>query len=491
QKFKILKRLVLLVAQLTRQSYVLIWAYCYHITTRRRPARSDRQGKHNKRHISEIATMKQTQKELSCDKEPDSKKQVIVITGANGCIGRAVLKLLVARDSDSVSEIRCLDIDIFNQSRNSTHIGENENKIQINWIKGDVRDINIVERTLDGATSVIHCASITDITGLGHDFAFIESVNVDGTLNLLQCCIRQAVESFVYVSSLEACAGDDAIYYATESTTTMPKTHLFGASGSTKAKAEQLVRQFASTRLSKTMPDGRVSSLNAVILRLPPVYGPHDKYFISQVLAITDSLFGGRLRQLDHVWIRQQPIFIDNAAWAIICAKQRSLQDLSISGEEFYVTDDTPICDPFEFIEPFLKCRNMQLIRPTYPYIVMWLLLIIYRFLFGLARKVDLFNLIDTKRSSASDRHSNKTTTTACLQGEKLATNRSHSNIQWLNYVTPTMLTFICNTYFFNRTKASLRLNYSPIVDFNESQRFAIDWYTNNLDLSQVELKRL
>ncbi len=38
-----------------------------------------------------------------------SKEQVVLVTGASGCLGQHIVKLLQEKD-DSVKEIRCLDL---------------------------------------------------------------------------------------------------------------------------------------------------------------------------------------------------------------------------------------------------------------------------------------------------------------------------------------------------------------------------------------------
>lgn len=126
---------------------------------------------------------------------------------------------------------------------------------------------------------------------------------------------------------------------------------------------------------------------------------------------------------------------------------------------EFYVTDDTPICDPYEFLVPYLRCRNFTLTEPTYPYLLVWIFLVVYFFFKDFFAMTDIFKFYK-KRDKKSDDIS-------C----------------WDEYVTPEKTTFICNTYFFNRTKASLRLDYEPIYDAETSKKLSIDWYKNELKL--------
>lgn len=301
--------------------------------------------------------------------------QIVVLTGASGCLGRHLLRLLALKD-DTISEIRCLDLvepnrsalvelDKQQQDQLDEHADEttNENKTKkkkknnITWSVGDIRDINVVENIVNGATSIIHCAAVIDLSR-HQDEQLLESTNVRGTENLLKAAVKFAVPTFIHVSSIEACLSSEAIYYATEHTTPKVSKFLFGASSRTKFEAEQIVKRYSNTKLanqssypapkhlnnststssdttnnnSNTNQFKYGDSLNAVIIRLPPIYGEYDRHFVSHILKIT-KIFGGKLRKLDHVWIRQQPIYAGNAAWACLKARQNTLRDKTISGE--------------------------------------------------------------------------------------------------------------------------------------------------------------
>lgn len=49
-------------------------------------------------------------------------------------------------------------------------------------------------------------------------------------------------------------------------------------------------------------------------------------------------------------------------------------------------------------------------------------------------------------------------------------------------HLDPTKVQFICKTYFFNRNKAILRLNYEPFYTAEESEKRALNYY-NTLTL--------
>lgn len=273
------------------------------------------------------------------------QSEIVVVTGSSGFLAYHVLRLLISRDK-RVREIRCLDRDepeahmkqlLDDENNRSTSECEQSGELVrpkiIKWIKGDIRDINIVEKTLAHADCVIHCAALVGIwtESEDQDQDEFESVNVGGTENLLKTAIRLGVAKFIHVSSFEVYTGYGTIYYATEST--LPETDwlLFGPSAKTKKFAELKVKQYSSSKLAKPSRDG-ADSLNAVIVRFPCIYGEFDKTYVSKILEMA-KFFNGKLRRIDNTWIVQQPIYAGNAAWSLIKAKHRMDRDLSISGE--------------------------------------------------------------------------------------------------------------------------------------------------------------
>lgn len=284
---------------------------------------------------------------------------VVVVTGAAGCIGFHTVKLLLERD-ERVTEIRCLDLrkpdskfreklDSIANSRRSSSLAskidsqseadqdQEENHIILSWNQGDIRDINLVESLLEGAHCVIHAAAKIDawIHWAHQDVSELYSVNVEGTENLLRACQRMGVTKFIHVSSFETYISFDTIYYATENTLPQNRSLLFGASAQTKLEAEMKVRQYANVKLNNNNlvnDNHNRDQLLAVIVRFSTVYGEYDAHYVSKILQLT-KFFNGKLQRFTNVWIRQQSIYAGNAAWSLIKAKQRLDHDLSISGE--------------------------------------------------------------------------------------------------------------------------------------------------------------
>lgn len=120
-------------------------------------------------------------------------------------------------------------------------------------------------------------------------------------------------------------------------------------------------------------------------------------------------------------------------------AKERLQEDKSIGGEEFFITDDTAITDPYDFLEPYLKAHGMKSSTYSIPYWLVISLLTILAFMVKLVKPMKKLSLP--------------------------------------KHLDPTKVQFICKTFFFNRNKAILRLNYEPFYTPEESEKKALTYY--------------
>lgn len=103
---------------------------------------------------------------------------------------------------------------------------------------------------------------------------------------------------------------------------------------------------------------------------------------------------------------------------------------------------------------------------------------------FALRRYVAFFDFLGicSKRNSRLD---------AAMQEDKIKKNphlRSDLDSKpaprhWYDIITPQTFGFMCTANFLNRTKASLRLDYEPLIGPEESEKLAIEWYRKNVQL--------
>jgi UDP-glucose 4-epimerase len=124
---------------------------------------------------------------------------------------------------------------------------------------GDIRDVDVLDAAMKGIDGVIHLAAMW----LLHckDFprtAF--NVNIEGTFNVLEACVKNNIQRLVYSSS--------ASVYGDASEVPMTETHPFNNRnfyGATKIAGEAICRAFHDRY-----------GLSYVGLRYMNVYGPHQ-----------------------------------------------------------------------------------------------------------------------------------------------------------------------------------------------------------------------
>ncbi|KFM77175.1 Short-chain dehydrogenase/reductase family 42E member 1, partial [Stegodyphus mimosarum] len=336
-----------------------------------------------------------------------SKKEVVVVTGSSGCLGQHIVKLLQEKD-DNVEEIR-----LFDRKPYQNKLGHSEKKPMKQYV-ADVRDMKSVLEVLLGADCVIHAACVIDLR-LYPDIKEMTSTNIDGTKNIIEGCVKQNVSRLVFASTTDMVCGSEHIFYGTESTTPIPNTFMIGKYGETKCESERLVVNASG----KLLADGK-TTLRTAAIRPTPFYGEEDKKFFYDVLKYTKKNKGyyRRIRSLDE---RLQICYVGNAAWAHIKAKDRLAIDETISGEAFFVTDDTPIIDIHEHLQPYLEARNFKVSDYVFPY---WLAWIILSCICLLIHIVNLFVRFEVDIPPVS------------------------------------VLNYMCSTFFYNRSKATLRLDY-------------------------------
>lgn len=212
-------------------------------------------------------------------------------------------------------------------------------------------------------------------------------VRSTGTRIMIEGSIESNVRYFVFASTIDVVIGDDPIYYGAENTTPIPKKHVMGTYAATKHQAELVVmkangRPLANGTFSSPicfmatsmliincflLMRAGIDRLQTVILRPTVLYGEGDKLFVGRILEFTRNS-GGKLQRIDNVFIRCQPTYVGNAAWACIKAKDKLQCDSSIGAEDFFITDDTQILDPYDFLTPYLERKDYHLSKRALPF---------------------------------------------------------------------------------------------------------------------------
>lgn len=119
---------------------------------------------------------------------------MIVVTGATGHIGSALVRELIAQRLNKKQKIK-----VFVLPSESLKPLEG---LDVEVVYGDVRDYRSLIRAFKGAKIVYHLAGIVTI-GTGK-MKLLKEVNVKGTINVCNACKDLEIPKLVYVSSIHA-----------------------------------------------------------------------------------------------------------------------------------------------------------------------------------------------------------------------------------------------------------------------------------------------
>jgi dihydroflavonol-4-reductase len=148
-------------------------------------------------------------------------------------------------------------------------------------VQGDIRDIDSLCRAFQGAEVVYHLAA--NISLLMDDWPRLEAVNVAGTRNVVEACLRCGVRRLVHFSSIHALVQEPMSVPVDESRP-LVNSRRCPPYDRSKAAAEREVRR------------GMEMGLDAVIINPTAIIGPHDyqpSYFGEALLALARGSLPG------------------------------------------------------------------------------------------------------------------------------------------------------------------------------------------------------
>jgi nucleoside-diphosphate-sugar epimerase len=115
------------------------------------------------------------------------KDKKVFVTGATGLVGSHLLKELVKQNKN----VKAL-------YRREIPAGY----AHVEWIKGDILDVILLEEALQGVEQVYHCAGKVSFNPKHRREIF--KTNAEGTANVVNACLNTDVQKLVHVSSVSA-----------------------------------------------------------------------------------------------------------------------------------------------------------------------------------------------------------------------------------------------------------------------------------------------
>ncbi len=223
----------------------------------------------------------------------------VLVTGGAGFIGSHLTRSLLGR-GDAVTVL-----DNFDDAYDPAWKMANLDGLEINLVQGDVRDRSAVEEALRGVDAVVHLAALAGVRESLENPAEYASVNVGGTVTLLEALRERPSLPFVFASS-SSVYGDRTDGPFTES-------DLLGFPASPYAGSKRAAELMCNAaHQSWAQP--------VTILRFFTVYGPRQRpamaisKFIRMALAgETIPVFGNGSSQRDYT-------YVDDAVAAVVAA---------------------------------------------------------------------------------------------------------------------------------------------------------------------------
>ena len=240
----------------------------------------------------------------------DIKNKKFLLIGGAGLIGSHTVEYLL---KEEVSEVIIFDNFVRGRYENLKRALEDP-RCKIFDLGGDILQTDILEAAMNDIDGVFHFAALWLLQC--HEFprsAF--KVNIEGTFNVLDTCVKKDINRLVYSSS--------ASVYGDAVTEPMEEDHVFNNKnfyGATKICGEAMLRAYHHRY-----------NLNYVGLRYMNVYGPRQDYKGAYIAVI--------MKMLDRIDNGQSPVIygdgseafdfvsVDDCARANLCAMKSDKTD--------------------------------------------------------------------------------------------------------------------------------------------------------------------
>lgn len=265
----------------------------------------------------------------------------ILVSGGAGFIGSHIVDRLISEDFE-VTVIDNL------QTGHVKNIKRDQRRRKLHFIRGDIRDFNLVRNAVKDIDAVFHEAAFVDVALSLENPVLTNEVNVTGTLNLLKASLEFGVKRFI-------CASSAAVYGSTSRPQKREDDPLNPTSpyGVSKLTAENYVRLF-----------NRLYGIETLSLRYFNVYGPRQSFNIR-------SAYGGVIALCVNRLLRNIPpiIYGDGEQTRdfvyvqdVVEANMLALNTKDATGETFNVGSgtSTSINQIAELLKEITSTENLQ-----------------------------------------------------------------------------------------------------------------------------------
>lgn len=239
----------------------------------------------------------------------------ILVTGATGFVGRALIPLLLDKGWNVSVALRTA------RSQSDFHPAIRQHVV------GEINGNTDWTNVLTDVDVVVHLAARVHVMRdqEADPLEAYRSVNVEGTKRLIEACVMAGVQRFVFMSSVKA-VGEGNRNGKPYSETDPPEP--IDPYGISKLEAEEVVNQVFEK-----------SAMETVILRPPMVYGPGVKANMRRLMRGVQLGLPFPLASVKNL---RSMIYVMNLADAVVACVERP----EAAGQVFFVSDDEHLSTP-------------------------------------------------------------------------------------------------------------------------------------------------
>lgn len=267
--------------------------------------------------------------------KPNTTPKKVLITGATGSLGMRLTEVLSQEN-----------IIIIATGRNSTKKTFFE-KLNVEYLIGDLSDRNFVNEITKDVEIVIHCAAFTSPFA---EWDLFEKSNIVSTQNIVNSCQLNRVRRLIHISTPSIYFDGKAKINIKEGDS-IPEARSFYAKS--KWEAEKIVRNL------------ECSAVEFIILRPRAIFGKYDSVLLPRMLKIMEKGFfplfnnGEALMDLTYV---------DNVVHAIKLSINAGGSSLGLA---FNITNGEPK-KLKEITDMIIKIRKIEVVYRKLPFALMY-----------------------------------------------------------------------------------------------------------------------
>jgi len=233
----------------------------------------------------------------------------ILVIGGAGLIGSHIVEELVQED---VGQLVILDNFTRGKLENIEHLLQDD---RVEYHEGDIIHVDVLDHAVKGADYVFHLAALWLLHC--HEFPRASfEVNIAGTFNVLEACVKNDVEKLIYSSS--------ASVYGDALESPIMEDHPYNNRtfyGATKIAGEHMCRAFFHRY-----------GLHYVGLRYMNVYGPRQDYKSAYTSVI--------MKVLDQIDLGKSPVVYGDGSQAYDFIHVRDIARANVCALKSNTTDD-------------------------------------------------------------------------------------------------------------------------------------------------------